>query len=230
MSPHPLLSHEAVLADNLPIRGQHIVDVGCGDGWLVRHLVLRGAAEVVGLETTAERVESLRETLDDPRAHFEVGRGEALPLEDDAWDALVYVNSFHHVPPSNMPLALREATRVLRTGGLLYVAEPLPEGEHFNLVRLIDDETAMRRAAAGALIERYPSTLQRLKEVFFDLPMDFASLADWEERLVRVDPHRLNAFIRARGLIEDQFAQRAERIPGGFRFRQPIWVTIFRQI
>ena len=230
MSPNPLLSHEEVLADNLPVRERRIADIGCGDGWLVRHLAARGAAKALGIEISADRVAALRAAHHEACIDFAVGHGEELPLEDDTWDALLYVNSFHHVPLANMGAALREATRTLRTGGLLYISEPLPEGEHFNLVRLIDDETALRRAAAGAILEGYPSSLQRIIELFHDVPMEFATLAEWETRLVRVNPHRLAAFTRLQSKIAAQFHERAERVPNGFRFRQPTWVTIFRQI
>ena len=51
-----------------------------------------------------------------------VGDMEALPFADGEFDAALFVGCLHHVPD---PLpALREAHRVVRSGGALFAAEP----------------------------------------------------------------------------------------------------------
>ena len=40
---------------------------------------------------------------------------------------------------------------MIRPGGAVYVAEPLAEGNFFELTRMVDDETEVRAAAQAAL-------------------------------------------------------------------------------
>src|SRR3954447_23970558 len=79
------------------------------------------------------------------------GGAQALPLEDASADVVVFANSLHHVPGDLLDAALGEAARVLRPGGLLYLPEPVAEGPYFELVRAVDDETAVRAAAHAAI-------------------------------------------------------------------------------
>ena len=51
-----------------------------------------------------------------------VGDMEALPFEDEGFDAAMFIAALHHVPD---PLpALSEAARVVRPGGQLFAFEP----------------------------------------------------------------------------------------------------------
>jgi 2-polyprenyl-3-methyl-5-hydroxy-6-metoxy-1,4-benzoquinol methylase len=63
-----------VLAELVPLRGREVVDVGCGNGALVRALAARGAS-VVGIEVSAEAVAR----ADDGEHRFLVGSADALP-------------------------------------------------------------------------------------------------------------------------------------------------------
>ncbi len=57
-----------------------------------------------------------------PEAAFLRGDLRALPLGADVWAGLVAFYSIIHLPPEDLPRALREFARVLRPGGLLLVA------------------------------------------------------------------------------------------------------------
>jgi ubiquinone/menaquinone biosynthesis C-methylase UbiE len=54
------------------------------------------------------------------------------------------VNALHHVPETAMRAALREATWVLKPRGVLIVIEPLPTGNFFEALHLVEDETIVR--------------------------------------------------------------------------------------
>lgn len=55
------------------IRGARVLDVGCGTGATVSHLLERGAGAVVGVDLSEPMVTAARTWIEDPRAHFEVG-------------------------------------------------------------------------------------------------------------------------------------------------------------
>src|SRR6185369_5098060 len=169
-----------VLDEILPVGDPVVVDVGCGDGSLVRHLARRGA-HVVGAEVGAEPLARAR--AHDPVAdeRYEQAGAQALPLADGAADVVVFANSLHHVPGDLLDTALAEAARVLRPGGLLYVQEPLAEGPYFELLRPVDDETAVRAAAEAALARAVRRGLRQEHRITFAdevVHPDFASFRD----------------------------------------------------
>lgn len=85
--------------------GRTVVDLGAGTGKMTRLLRATGA-EVVPVEPMAEMRRHLPEAVD--------GTAEAIPLDDDAADAVVVAQAFHWFRP--LP-ALAEIARVLRPGG-----------------------------------------------------------------------------------------------------------------
>ncbi|MGZ4275060.1 MAG: class I SAM-dependent methyltransferase [Solirubrobacteraceae bacterium] len=166
--------------------GKTVVDVGCGDGALVRALARRGA-RATGVEVSAGQLARARAQPPVAGERYLEGTGQALPLGDDAADAVLLVQSLHHVPVGHMDAALAEAVRV---APLVYVQEPLAQGAFFELVALVDDETRVRALAQAAiarcgLVER---------ELRFDVPVRLDSLAALRERIVGADPARAATF------------------------------------
>lgn len=88
-----------------------VLDVGCGAGRFCRMAADRGA-RCSGIDTTADFVEIAGARV--PAGDFRVGQMEELPWGDDSFDLVTGFNSFFI---GNMPMALREARRVVRPGG-----------------------------------------------------------------------------------------------------------------
>ena len=104
-----------------PVEGKHVLDDGCGEGYLSRLLAKRGAS-VVGIDYSREMLRLARErTPDDMGIEYAHANAEKLDLfADESFDAVV----------SNMVLmdleryedAIAEAYRVLVPRGLLVLA------------------------------------------------------------------------------------------------------------
>lgn len=218
-----------VLLDTLPAGTRDIVDVGCGQGGLVRRLARRGA-RVVGVEVAEEPLARARAHAPAADERYVQAGGEALPLPDAGADAVLFINSLHHVPADAMDAALAEAARVLRAGGVLYVQEPLAEGPYHELIRPIDDETAVRAAARAAIARATSNGLAHEREIVFDAPVVHADFAGFRDRVVLADAQRTAAFDRLQDEVRERFHATAERVDGGFRFRQPMRVDVLRRI
>jgi SAM-dependent methyltransferase len=96
----------------LPPPGGSVLEIGCGEGRVCRDLRERGY-DVSGLDAAPTLVEAAREA--DPDGRYVVGTAEALPFADGSLDLVLAYNSLMDV--ADMPLAVAEAARVLRSGG-----------------------------------------------------------------------------------------------------------------
>ena len=225
----PTRSARDVLDETLPAGAPVVVDVGCGDGSLVRHLARRGA-RAVGVEVGEEPLRRAREHPPVGGERYEHGVAQALPLDDASADAIVFANSLHHVPGDALDAALAEAARVLRPGGLLYVQEPVAEGPYFELLRPVDDETAVRAAAHAAIGRAAEHGLRHEGELRFESDVVHPDFASFRDRVVLADAERARALSGIEDDLRERFERTAERADDGtFRFRQPMRVDVLRR-
>src|SRR4051794_8036817 len=104
----------------LPARDAAL-EIGCGPGRLLRPLS-RYFTEIHGVDVSDEMIRLARERLrDTPNAHPHHGSGSDLRLFPDGKFDFVYSYAvFQHIPSRDVVFSyLREARRVLKTGGIL---------------------------------------------------------------------------------------------------------------
>src|SRR3954464_10621111 len=228
-APPPTRSPRDVLDEWLPDGAPVVVDGGCGDGALGRHLVRRCARGSGGEGGEGPRRRA-REHEPAGGERYEQGVAQALPLDDATADVVVFANSLHHVPGDALDAALAEAARVLKPGGLLYVQEPVAEGPYFELLRPADDETAVRAAAQAAIGRAGRAGLRHERELRFEseiVPRDFDSFRD---RVVLADAQRAQALTGIEDELRERFERTAQRgTEGTFRFRHPMRVDVLRR-
>jgi ubiquinone/menaquinone biosynthesis C-methylase UbiE len=225
----PLMKHSELLRQRLPLAGARVADVGCGDGALAR-VMARSGARVVGIDPGAGQLARARAAAPAEGAAYLCALGEALPLADGCLDALVYFNALHHVPVERQEAALAEAARVLRPGGLLYVQEPLAEGSYFETMQPIEDETAVRARAYGALQAAAAGpALEEIAEVFYRAPLRVKSPEAFLDGLVAVDPARRAAVEAAAASLRQGFLAAAEQRADGFWFEIPSRLNLLRR-
>jgi SAM-dependent methyltransferase len=96
--------------------GTRVLEVGCGTGVFLRRAADLGA-EVYGIDSSAALLELARERV--PEARLQLADMEALPFDDDSFDAVAGFNAFFFAV--DMVAALREAGRVARPGAPVVV-------------------------------------------------------------------------------------------------------------
>jgi ubiquinone/menaquinone biosynthesis C-methylase UbiE len=94
--------------------GTRVADLGCGTGFLSRHLVEAGAT-VYGVEPSAAmRAEAVRALGNSSRFTAIDGSAETTGLPDHSVDVITVGNAFHYFDPGR---ARTEAERILAAGG-----------------------------------------------------------------------------------------------------------------
>jgi ubiquinone/menaquinone biosynthesis C-methylase UbiE len=104
--------HERVAQRFAAERLTPVLDVGCGEGELARHLP---AGAWVGVDASAEMLARA------PQPHHQAD-ATALPFPNGLFRSAALLYVLYHL--SDPPVALAEAHRVLRPGGLVAVAAP----------------------------------------------------------------------------------------------------------
>jgi SAM-dependent methyltransferase len=94
------------------------LDVGCGTGALTRTiLTLAEPARIVGVDPSEAFVDFARQNVSDPRASFQVGGAQDLPVEDASFDVAAAGLVINFVP--SPATALAEFKRAVRPGGMV---------------------------------------------------------------------------------------------------------------
>lgn len=154
-TPHSMAFGDQVMATLVPAAGTRVIDVAAGSGALSIPAARRGA-DVLAVDISPVMIERLG-----MRARAEglstletrVGDGEALDLDDDAFDLAVSMNGVSLFP--DLERGLAELVRVTRPGGTvgLVTFGPLPE------VEFIAFSLAALRAAAPDAMPAPPDPL-----------------------------------------------------------------------
>jgi SAM-dependent methyltransferase len=124
-----------------PIRGETVVDVGCGTGNAAL-LAARRGARVIGVDP-AERlleVAAAAATKRDLDAEFVVGEAASMPVETAEADLVM--SAFGAIFAPDPAAAAAEMTRVLRPGGRIVIAAWVPDGAISRAVRITREAIA----------------------------------------------------------------------------------------
>ncbi len=101
----------------VPLEGRTILDVGCGLGMYIRAM-RRFSEDVHGVDIDAEKVAIASQSL----PHIRVAPAEELPYPDETFDVVFSHEVIEHVDDDRQ--AVREAVRVLKSGGRLVIFAP----------------------------------------------------------------------------------------------------------
>jgi ubiquinone/menaquinone biosynthesis C-methylase UbiE len=124
--------------------GAEVLEVGCGTGVITEMISeLPGVSRAVGVDPSPYFVD--RAQWRAPSLRFEVGDGRALPFADESFDGVVFATTLCHIPEPG--LALAQARRVLRPGGVLVVYD----GDYATTTVAADPHDPLQACADAAI-------------------------------------------------------------------------------
>lgn len=217
-----------LMEDNLKLEHATVIDVGCGDGWVSRFLAGKGA-HVTGVEVSPKHLARARAVEAVADEHYTQGIAEELPVRSRSADIVLFYNSLHHVDVGGLPTALREASRVLKHGGVLYISEPMAEGAYFDLMRPAHDETDARQRANEVLRRGPEFGLLLEKQITHLDSVWFADFQAFHDRITSINPHTRSRFDDLEEEFRANFARLGRQEDDGWTFQQPMRVTIMRR-
>ncbi len=119
-----------------PGKGERVLDLGCGVGTFTLELASRGV-DVVGLDYADESIRICRKLAEELKlkAEFQLADVADTKLESDSFDAVIAADLTEHLYPEVFKMFVKEARRLLRTGGKLIVWTPNP-GHVFEFLKM----------------------------------------------------------------------------------------------
>lgn len=98
-----------------------ILEIGCGNGYFLERLAKLGYTNLFGVDVVEGAVNECQGRL--PKVTIEKNDGHNLAFRDNVFDAIVMSHVLEHSP---FPyIMLKEAKRVLKESGLIFIEVPL---------------------------------------------------------------------------------------------------------
>ena len=213
----------------LSLDARHILELGCGSAEITRNIATSGAdRKVTALEVDEIAHEKNLQITDLSNVTFGLAGAQEIPLQDESVDVVFMFKSLHHVPLELMEPSMREIKRVLKTGGLVYISEPVFAGDFNEILRLFHDEQKVRQAAFYTIKKAVDDGLFVLvEETFFNSPMKFESFAEFENNTIKAthSNHRLDEELY--NLVKQRFEQHIG--DDGAHFLMPMRVDLLQK-
>jgi ubiquinone/menaquinone biosynthesis C-methylase UbiE len=210
----------------LPLDDANVLELGCGTAEHTRNIArAHPSARITAAEVDRIQHAHNLAAARPPNLTFAEFGAQSIPLAEESIDVVMMFKSLHHVPSDLHDQAFAEIHRVLKTGGHAYISEPIFAGELNEMIRIFNDEEAVRRAAFEAVhraVERGLFELSR--EVFFLAPTSFTSFAEFERKFFQVTHSERNVSEAQRRSVERLFNTHLG--PDGVKLTQPIRVDL----
>ncbi len=141
----------------------NLLDIGCGDGFLVSCLAKKLNSKIVGLDILTEGFVKAHNQCKkfDVCNLIECIRGDAHNMKmfkDNEFDAVTLVYALHHM--NNLNVVLKETKRVLKSGGKIVLVEYIVRKRRSKCHKFVEEEVSkiMRNA------EFRNTTIQKLED------------------------------------------------------------------
>jgi SAM-dependent methyltransferase len=208
--------YEALL-DAIPVKldGKTVADFGCKYGHLIPLLFARGAKEAIGIDAEEEYVAAGRAVFESlyPSARLVRTEQGFIPLQPQSVDVVIMNEVISHVNPTFLDTVWREAARILRSGGVLFISDGNNAANPSARAKLIELYEKWENGPEGAKTDR-----DEVTRSFLSRRKDFIRARHPGLAEEKVDLLAANTS----GLFGDYFAHAVDAfVAGGELIRRP---------
>lgn len=118
------------------VEGKHILEYGCGNGWMTAELAAMGPSHLTTFDISEEAIRSTKQLLKskgyESCVTAEKMAAEELDYPDNTFDIVFGFAILHHL---DLEKAISELYRVLKPGGVAVFAEPLESNPAIQVYR-----------------------------------------------------------------------------------------------
>ncbi len=216
-----------VIDSLLDVDGKFIVDAGCGDGELCRHLAGRGA-RVFGIEPHPLQAEKNARAPVVANVMFAQAGAAKIPVEPNSVDGVVLKNSLHHMYALDYENIFNEIARVLKMSGFLCIVEPIANGTYQHVMELFHDETEVRLVAYNAMVRYANPLFGSMREVYYDTDTTYKTFDSYARRFEELPYNNYAGEIRQTE-VEARF-KACENSYGTYTLTQPMRANFYTQL
>lgn len=111
------------------LEGDHVLDLGCGEGYVARLIAARGASSVFGIDQSSEMIQLAQAHSHHPDCSLHFITGDAVSFGDaprDAYDKAIAVFLFNYLTRAQMTAVMKRARSLLVQGGRFVFTVPHP--------------------------------------------------------------------------------------------------------
>ena len=222
----------SVMDKMLNFTNSSILEIGCGNAKRAQEIVLkRNISKFKAVEVDlAAHQENMLKNID--KLSFASYPCEDIQEKDESFDIIMMLKSFHHVSPNNMLDGLCEINRVLKKNGLVYISEPIFDGNYNDIIKIFHDEQDVRLLAFQAIKLSIKNKLfESVSQFFYNSVVTLNSFKEFENNVINATHTSHNLTKEQYVIVKNKFESYKDlsRTPN-YYFEVPMRVDLLRKI
>ncbi len=222
----------SVMDKMLNFTNSSILEIGCGNAKRAQEIVLkRNISKFKAVEVDlAAHQENMLKNID--KLSFASYPCEDIQEKDESFDIIMMLKSFHHVSPNNMLDGLCEINRVLKKNGLVYISEPIFDGNYNDIIKIFHDEQDVRLLAFEAIKLSIKNKLfESVSQFFYNSVVTLNSFKEFENNVINATHTSHNLTKEQYVIVKNKFESYKDlsRTPN-YYFEVPMRVDLLRKI
>ncbi len=221
--------NEDYLIETLNLDNKTILELGCGEAAKTIDIANRGFnRKIIACEVDEiQHEKNLKLTYEN--IEFKLCGAENILEKDKSIDIIFMFKSFHHIPINLMPKALSEIKRVLKASGLVYISEPLFDGDLSDLISMFHNEEYVRTEAFKAIENAVNNEQFKLfQEIFFYTPATYKNFEEFKSNVMNVTFNDNNISKELEEKVKEKFNKLSNNQT--ITFKKPFRVDILQNI